>query len=75
MQEMCGNLQAARGMQRLGRQGITVNDSPLFIRIVMMAAIVLGLVAVVAGFWFLAPFVIVLGLVIAIRQTRRTHMR
>ena len=45
------------------------------VRVAMLIAIVLGLIAVVAGFWFMAPIVLVVGLVIAIVQTRRIESR
>jgi hypothetical protein len=52
-----------------------VRGSSWLVRVAMLIAIVLGLIAVVAGFWFMAPVVMVIGLVIAIVQTRRIESR
>ena len=52
-----------------------VRGSSGLVRVAMLIAIVLGLIAVVAGFWFMAPVVMVIGLVIAIVQTRRIESR
>lgn len=52
-----------------------MTGSHWLIRSAMLVAIVFGLIAVVAGFWFMAPVVIVIGLAIAIVQTRRIESR
>ena len=52
-----------------------VRGSSWLTRAAMLIAIVLGLIAVIAGFWFMAPIVLVIGLVIAIVQTRRIESR
>ena len=52
-----------------------VRGSSGLVRVAMLIAIVLGLIAVVAGFWFMAPVVMVIGLAIAIVQTRRIESR
>ena len=52
-----------------------VRGSSGLVRVAMLIAIVLGLIAVVAGFWFMAPIVMVIGLAIAIVQTRRIESR
>ena len=52
-----------------------VRGSSGLVRVAMLIAIVLGLIAVVAGFWFMAPFVLIIGLVIAILEMRRIESR
>ena len=53
-----------------------VRGSSWLVRAAMLIGIVLGLIAVVTGFWFMAPVVLVIGLVIAILlQTRRFESR
>ena len=52
-----------------------MRGSSWLVRVAMLIAIVLGLIAVVAGFWFMAPFVLIIGLVIAILEMRRIESR
>ena len=55
--------------------GVPVNTSTWLSSIVMLTAIGLGLIVVLAGFWFLAPVFLIAGLAIAIIRTRRTLWR
>ena len=49
-----------------------VHRSPWLVRSAMLVAIVLALIAIISGFWLMAPLVIVLGLLFAIAWTRRS---